>query len=1093
MSKFCMGCMEQYDDHLFTCPHCGYEEGTKSNQALHIEPGNILNGRYIIGRSLGFGGFGVTYIGWDALLEHKVAIKEYLPSEFATRMPGVTQVTVYNGDKSEQYHDGLGQFVNEAKRLARLNNIDGIVRIYDSFEENNTAYIVMEYLEGETLAMRLEREKTIDPDEAIDMLLPVIDSLQLVHENGILHRDLAPDNLFITKDGTLKVIDFGAARFATTSHSRSLTVIIKPGYSAEEQYRSRADQGSYTDVYSIGATLYKMITGITPPDALERYAMAEGGQKDMLEPISKYCEKISKSKENAILNSMNIQAKDRTATMAALAKDLRSTTAVVRVLGKIKRLPTYKWPLWAKLTAAAALLFVLVFGALYITGVIGFESNLQTEISIPADMTRVPSVVNNTTEQADQRMTEAILNYTIIGKEYSSLVPADYVLTQDVDGGVIVMKNSNVNITISGGAEMTILPDVTNYEAEQAVLLLEENGFVVEKQYEFSSVIEAGFVVSQSVEGGREVEVGSQIILSISKGVDPEIDQAVVEIQVPDLVGKTYNEILQIAEKQGFKVAVSSKEYSNQYAKDKIMQQDPAAGETILSGSTVTVKVSLGNEKVKIPDVQFQTKEKATSTLEKIGLKVSVSYEQSDSVASGLVIRQSPAANTAVEPGSTVRIVVSKGAAPFQMPNVVGMTEAKAKETLTQKGLKVSVNYEYAESKEAGTVLKQSVAAGNDITKGSNVTITVSIGQKPVTVPNVVGQDSESAQNTLKSSGFAVSVNRVYDENVAEGKVISQNPTAGSSQQKGTNVVLTVSLGKDSVQSIRIISKPSKTSYYVGDTLNTAGLKLKATYKSGKTQEISSGFTCSPTTLKDEGTQTITVTYQNVQTSFTVNVVLKKPNSITISSSSSVLEYSEIDADRCTIKAVLDPGDGNVSWECDNPSVAKISANGTTATVTAVSSGTATITATYTLNGVSISDQCMITVQKAASTLSITNLSYPRRGSVNDFYFHADISSNYELVKITVTGKATSNALGISVSDTPDPLYYQDGIYTTGAAESNAVTQYLIDQYRSLYNLYVAAAKLLGADSSVTMTITATVHDSSGASKTITIVYVLEE
>ena len=340
MSKYCMGCMEQYEDEFDVCPYCGYLEGTKPEQALHMEPGSILQERFIVGKSIGYGGFGVTYIGWDALLEHKVAIKEYLPSEFSTRMPGVTQVTVFNGDKSEQFRDGLRQFVQEAKKLAKFNNVEGIVKIYDSFEENNTAYIVMEYLEGETLAQRLEREKTIDPDEAIAMLTPVIESLEKVHEQGIIHRDIAPDNLFITKNGGVKVIDFGAARFATTSHSRSLTVIIKPGYSPEEQYRSRKEQGGYTDVYAIGATLYKMITGITPPDALERYAMAESKNKDILEPISKHCKEIDQNQENAILNALNIRIDDRTPTMAALLGELKSDVPVKRVYGRIKKTDT---------------------------------------------------------------------------------------------------------------------------------------------------------------------------------------------------------------------------------------------------------------------------------------------------------------------------------------------------------------------------------------------------------------------------------------------------------------------------------------------------------------------------------------------------------------------------------------------------------------------------------------------------------------------------------------------------------------------------------------------------------------------------------
>ena len=162
--KYCMGCMEQYEDNYDVCPYCGYIENSPPVNSLQMVPGSILADRYIVGRSIGSGGFGVTYIGWDAVLETKVAIKEYLPSEFATRAYGSTDVTVFSGDKQEQFESGMKRFVDEAKRLAKFSSSKGIVNIFDSFEFNNTSYIIMELLEGETLAQLLEREKTIPPD-----------------------------------------------------------------------------------------------------------------------------------------------------------------------------------------------------------------------------------------------------------------------------------------------------------------------------------------------------------------------------------------------------------------------------------------------------------------------------------------------------------------------------------------------------------------------------------------------------------------------------------------------------------------------------------------------------------------------------------------------------------------------------------------------------------------------------------------------------------------------------------------------------------------------------------------------------------------
>ena len=151
MQTRCLGCMEQFESKYKVCPHCGYILGTQAEEAIHMEPGSLLHNRYIVGKVLGYGGFGITYIGWDGTLEQKVAIKEYLPGEFSTRMPGQTQVTVFNGEKSEQFRDGLKKFIEEAKRLAKFQNEPGFVKIFDSFEENETAYIIMEYLDGITL------------------------------------------------------------------------------------------------------------------------------------------------------------------------------------------------------------------------------------------------------------------------------------------------------------------------------------------------------------------------------------------------------------------------------------------------------------------------------------------------------------------------------------------------------------------------------------------------------------------------------------------------------------------------------------------------------------------------------------------------------------------------------------------------------------------------------------------------------------------------------------------------------------------------------------------------------------------------------
>lgn len=534
MGKICMGCMEEYPNELNLCPYCGYEEGTKAESALHMSPGSVLNGRYLIGRVLGYGGFGVTYIAWDQMLQQKVAIKEYLPSEFATRMAGQSQVTVFGGKKEEQYSDGKEKFLDEAKRLVKFQDEPGIVRIYDSFDENNTAYIVMELLEGETLTSYLEREGKVPIGEAISMLTPVIKSLEAVHKTGIIHRDIAPDNIFLTNHGTVKLIDFGAARYATTSNSRSLTVIIKAGYSPEEQYRSRGDQGPHTDVYALGAVLYKMVTGVTPPDAMERRAFFEGKNKDVLVPPSKYCD-IKKCQENAILNAMNVRIEDRTPSAEAFLSELNSTTSVERIAGKIKKLDTMSWPLWAKIAipicgALAVALCVLLF-----TGRIGYVSNLVTDIGVAKGMTRVPNVINSSVAEAQDTLEAKNLKSVIDGKVVSEKVPADMVLKQSADGGTVVDDNTVIKLTVSAGAEVGqlengIMPDVTYTKEEDTVSLFETAGYKVTVEYEYSSDVEKGLVTWQSVASGTKVDKNTPISLKVSKGPDPNGDSGKLKL-----------------------------------------------------------------------------------------------------------------------------------------------------------------------------------------------------------------------------------------------------------------------------------------------------------------------------------------------------------------------------------------------------------------------------------------------------------------------------------------------------------------------------------------------------------------------------------
>jgi len=305
LNKLCMGCMEEKGD-TKVCPKCGWFEGTQADSPLHLKSGTILLGKYLIGRVLGHGGFGITYLACDINLGSKLAIKEYFPQGMATRNMGDATISVYSGGTKEQFEYGLDKFLEEARTLAKFDDISEIVTAKDFFKENGTAYLVMSYVEGITLKQYLKQNSGKLPlDAVLNIMLPIMKALEHVHKAGILHRDISPDNIYITNNFNVKLLDFGAARFAIGEHSKSLSVILKPGYAPEEQYRSRGRQGPWTDVYAVGATMYTALTGYTPPEALDRM------DEDSIKKPSELGVEINKKFEDALMKSLVVRAVGR--------------------------------------------------------------------------------------------------------------------------------------------------------------------------------------------------------------------------------------------------------------------------------------------------------------------------------------------------------------------------------------------------------------------------------------------------------------------------------------------------------------------------------------------------------------------------------------------------------------------------------------------------------------------------------------------------------------------------------------------------------------------------------------------------------------
>ena len=665
MKRRCLGCMELYDESYDVCPLCGFIAGERAEEAIHLEPGSLLLNRYIIGKVLGYGGFGVTYIGWDSLLEQKVAIKEYLPSEFSTRMPGQQKITVFSGVKQEQFQEGLKKFLDEARRLAKFQNESGIIKIFDSIETNGTAYIIMEYLEGETLKERLARTGPMKEDEAIEILMPIMESLKAVHNAGILHRDIAPENIFITSDGA-KLIDFGASRYATTSHSRSLTVIVKPGYSPEEQYRSRGDQGKYTDVYSLAATLYKMVTGTTPPDAMERRAKFEWQKKDILVSPKKLAKSLSSNREKAILNGLNVKIDDRTPDIDTFIKELQSDERVKRRSGKIKKIDVYSWPMWLKIAVPGMIGIGLVVGILLMTGVISFKSPFKTEVVVPQGVVIVPEVEGLDKDFAIEEITASKLNAVAEGSIVSEYIEAGKIVLQSPVGASFLAEKGTVRLVVSAGFEVeeavdgvAKVPFILWDLEEDAINKLEKAGLgkpIVEMEYDES--VEAGKIIKTSIESGMEVDEGTVITITVSLGPAP--------FELDEYIDMSEKDAVTLMEQKGLNVSVN---YVNDDSvpEGTVIAQNLKKGEVVKKGDTVIITVSSKEETFIVPDVSGIQREDAINILGESQFKVSIIENFSDTVPKDCVIDQFPEAGTHQKKGAIININISRGSQPFNV------------------------------------------------------------------------------------------------------------------------------------------------------------------------------------------------------------------------------------------------------------------------------------------------------------------------------------------------------------------------------------------------------------------------------------------
>ena len=440
--NLCYNCFQERETQEGPCPYCGFDLAENEKKfPVALRAGTVLNDRYIVGRVLGQGGFGITYLALDTQLNAKVAIKEFMPGEIATRQG--TTVSVMMDTKFEEFAYGAERFQEEARTLAKFIGNPNIAGVSSYFDENDTSYFVMDYIEGISFKTYIANHGgKISVEETLNVMIPVLRALTAVHAEGFIHRDVTPDNIYITKDGMVKLLDFGSARYSIGDKSKSLDVILKVGYAPKEQYIRRSRQGPFTDVYSCAACFYAAITGFLPPESLERM------DEDTLVPISQCGIDIPEYLDKAILKGLTVQPEDRFQNAAEFLDAIESQQVVEVPVsgGNTASLTLEKKKAKPTLIAAIAAAVVVVLG-------IGIAIGEGGRTTVDADGETVQLI------QAE------VPSITIQGTEYSTdltELQIDNVILTDADLEQIGYMVNLRKLTLENQTAITSLAPLAN-------------------------------------------------------------------------------------------------------------------------------------------------------------------------------------------------------------------------------------------------------------------------------------------------------------------------------------------------------------------------------------------------------------------------------------------------------------------------------------------------------------------------------------------------------------------------------------------------------------------------------------------------------
>lgn len=700
-----------------------------------------MNNRYKILELVGEGGMATIYRAEDLRLKRIVAIKVL-------------------SEKLARDGEILSRFIREAQSAARLVH-PNIVNIFDIGESDGINYIVMEYLESRNLKDIIQDNAPYSPDVALKIFLQVAEALKFAHENGIIHRDVKPQNVLVTGNGIFKVTDFGIARAITSSTlTRTGTMMGSVQYFSPEQAQGKPVDRT-TDIYSLGIMLYEILSGRLPFEGENPVSIALKQVQEEAPPLSSVNRNISPAVNRLVMKSLSKDPGERYQDMDEFiraAKQVLSGAPIERAAVESSR---------------------------------AYEEEEEEEDITVSDVRReFDSHEKKARTMRDNGREEQVSkneNGTRKGMPVFIILLMAFLffitLTLYKRGELGLMFNRDV------------VPDLEGISLTEAREKVDKQGWQIQIEGEiYHPKVPEGIIISQRPGVGEKLPRGSNIFVSISMGKP--------RVEVPQLSGLTLSRAKVLLEERKLGWIVQDSVNSDTVPKDVVVSQDPKAGENVSPGRKIFLTISLGSEKMEVPDLTGMEKEKADEEAAKRSLTVIIGEKQnSTKYPEGRIISQVPPAGKMVERGSTITVVISSGPEVLTAPALVGKTLGEAMETLDIMKISLEVT--------DGTVDKNARIIGQDPPADSKMDKKVLKVwcQDKALVPNLIGKSLEDAQNVVYESGLKVRI-KYLESSMKPGTVLEQNPENGASIERGGQIEITISK-KPAIPSVEPSSTPT--------------------------------------------------------------------------------------------------------------------------------------------------------------------------------------------------------------------------------------------------------------------------------------------